>query len=130
MSASLNPVSPFGAAAGATIAHSSGRKPATSLTPPIVVRGSRSPATSATVDDASAESSRSNSRYACELVPSAKMPDWGDADASLSTDAGRPLRGRAPRSTLNRSPGMKPDYRLGRAPVAPGGGAATSQTVQ
>ena len=36
----------------------------------------------------------------------------------LSTDAGRPLCGRAPRSTFNRSPGMEPDYRLGRAPVA------------
>ena len=58
----LNPVTPGGAASGAIAAHSSGRKPATRLTPPIVVLGSRSPATRATVEAASAVGSTSNSR--------------------------------------------------------------------
>ena len=52
---SSNPTTPTGAASGATTAHSSGRKPATRLTPPIVVRGSRRRATLTTTSSASAD---------------------------------------------------------------------------
>ena len=61
-SGSLKPVTPVGAASGATPAQSSGRKPATRLTPPIVVRGSRSDATRATAAAGSTPVTRSNSR--------------------------------------------------------------------
>ena len=47
----LKPTTPAGASSGATFRHSSGRNPATRLTPPIVVRGSRSDETAATKSD-------------------------------------------------------------------------------
>jgi hypothetical protein len=49
----------------------------TKFTPPVVVRGSRM----AEMAEANSlnlfGSRRSNSRYACEEVPSAKIPAWG-----------------------------------------------------
>ncbi len=70
-------VTPAGASPGATLAHSSGRKPTTRLTPPIVVRGSRNPATAPTSTAGAAPGARSSSRYTWDMVPSAKMPVWG-----------------------------------------------------
>src|SRR6058998_1292170 len=87
MSGSLKPLRPGGEASGATVAHSSGRNPATRLTPPIVVRGSRSEATRATAEAGSTELVRSSSRYPCEAVPSARMPGWGDAISQLARPA-------------------------------------------
>ena len=72
-----------GVMAGAMSRHSSGRKPATRLTPPMVVRGSRRPATWRTAVSAVDGSRTSNSRYACDDVPSAKMPVCGEAIPTL-----------------------------------------------
>src|SRR5262245_11369944 len=74
---SPKPVSSADASSGSASRQSSGLKPATSLTPPIVVRGSRSDATAGTTSAAGRPSTASNSRYACEAVPRAKMPTWG-----------------------------------------------------
>src|SRR5579862_413479 len=65
-----------GASSGAAARQSEGRKPATRLTPPIVVRGSRSAATALTSSWARVWTA-SNSRYACDAVPSAKIPPCG-----------------------------------------------------
>lgn len=69
----LNPSTPSGAIAR----HSSGRNPMTKFTPPVVVLGSRI----SEIADANSlhffASQRSNSRYACEEVPRAKIPAWG-----------------------------------------------------
>ena len=50
----------------------------------MVVRGSRSDATSATASAGDAEGSTSNSSHACDDVPRAKIPVWGDAIGSSS----------------------------------------------
>src|SRR6185437_13828277 len=76
---SLKPVTPGGVADGATDAQSSGRNPATRLTPPIVVRGSRSDATRWTADPGDIPAATSSSRYACDDVPMAKIPVCGVA---------------------------------------------------
>src|SRR5262245_43908757 len=73
----LNPSRPAGASSGMTSRHSSGRNPATRLTPPIVVRGSRRDATAVTSRRAFSRLFASNSRYAWDDVPSAKMPPCG-----------------------------------------------------
>src|SRR6185312_5747404 len=78
-----------GASSGTTSAQRLGRKPATRLTPPIVVRGSRRLAIAATTSPGAAAGSASNSKYACDAVPSAKMPPWGVLMPQFPT---KPLR--------------------------------------
>ena len=70
-------VTPVGESSAATLVQSSGRNPTTRFTPPIVVRGSRSPATAPTSTAGAAPGTRSSSRYTWDIVPSAKMPVWG-----------------------------------------------------
>src|SRR5882724_11888256 len=77
MRSSSNPTTPAGASSGATSLQSSGLNPATRLTPPIVVRGSRSDAIAATTSAPVPPAETSNSRYACDAVPRAKIPLWG-----------------------------------------------------
>src|SRR6266498_2407329 len=74
---SLKPARSAGASSGSASRQASGRKPATRLTPPIVVRGSRSEAIARTMLVVGSPSVASNSRYACAAVPRAKMPPCG-----------------------------------------------------
>src|SRR5262249_10943835 len=74
---SSNPTTPGGASRGIALRHSSGLNPATRLTPPIVVLGSRSDEMQATSSRPSCPAARSTSRYACDAVPSAKIPPCG-----------------------------------------------------
>src|SRR6266511_1427535 len=74
---SLKPARSAGASSGSASRQASGRTPATRLTPPIVVRGSRSAAIARTRLVVGFPSEASNSRYACAAVPSAKMPPCG-----------------------------------------------------
>src|SRR4029450_512318 len=74
---SLNPSTSGGASWSATSRQISGRNPATRLTPPIVVHGSRRAEIASTRSRPRCPASASNSRYAWDDVPSAKIPPCG-----------------------------------------------------